>query len=311
MPWTTNVRLVDQVAGQDERPKKSKSSPALDGASGVLLMVHLGDTSDQIWYATLDSHAGQWGRDAAIGALRAEAYPAVAGGLMLFPENRQGHLWQARFTPTVGWAFDTDNADVKFEGTENLLHANVRPCLAYSPKGLHLVFKSPTSTRISHAFLPHRALRWQSVGNLGDQERGTYLTKTRPAAAVEGDTLHVLHLGEDSNRIYHARGALSFDNRDRISGVSWTESRIDGQYSKAAPAAAIFDGQLHMVHLGDSSSDLWHSIYFPDLEGWLQRKIPDQSSKAPPAMAAFDARLHLVHLGQTSNQIWWSKWPAP
>lgn len=77
------------------------------------------------------------------------------------------------------------------------------------------------------------------------------------------------------------------------------------QLSKATPALAEFGGRLHMVHLGDSSNDIWWSTY--DGTNWTEnRKIPDQKSKATPALAAFGNRLHMVHLGDSSNNIWWS-----
>jgi hypothetical protein len=45
--------------------------------------------------------------------------------------------------------------------------------------------------------------------------------------------------------------------------MAWTPNvRIPGQQSKASPALA-YGGpegpQLHMVHLGDSTNDIWHS----------------------------------------------------
>jgi hypothetical protein len=47
--------------------------------------------------------------------------------------------------------------------------------------------------------------------------------------------------------------------------MSWTANvKVDPpQRSKAPPALAWFggDGLLHMVHLGASSDDLWHSTW--------------------------------------------------
>lgn len=75
------------------------------------------------------------------------------------------------------------------------------------------------------------------------------------------------------------------------------------QLSKATPALAVFDGQLHIVHLGNESNRIWHSIY--DGDSWSENvPIPDQLSKASPAMAATEDELHLVHLGDSSNRIW-------
>jgi len=51
-------------------------------------------------------------------------------------------------------------------------------------------------------------------------------------------------------------------------GTRWTPNvRIPDQTSKASPALAAFPGlqgipgTLHMVHLGDSSNQIWHFEY--------------------------------------------------
>ena len=51
-----------------------------------------------------------------------------------------------------------------------------------------------------------------------------------------------------------------------------------------------------MVHLGDSSNDIWHSTY--DGGSWTENVlIRNQKSKAAPALAVLQDRLHMVHLG--------------
>src|SRR3982751_5598449 len=92
----------------------------------------------------------------------------------------------------------------------------------------------------------------------------------------------------------------------------WRPNRtIPGQQSMASPALAALGNRLHMVHLGDSSNDIWWSIF--DGTSWNKpddspgdERIPGQQSKASPALAAFGGRLHMVHLGDSSNDIWWS-----
>jgi hypothetical protein len=64
---------------------------------------------------------------------------------------------------------------------------------------------------------------------------------------------------------------------------------------------------LHLVHLGDSSNMLWHSIY--DGSGWSPNvPIPNQLSKAAPGLSTFALVLQLVHLGDSSNNLWESTW---
>jgi hypothetical protein len=51
-----------------------------------------------------------------------------------------------------------------------------------------------------------------------------------------------------------------------------------------------------MVHVGDTTDELWHSTY-RDGTDWTQNaKVdPSQRSWAAPALAAFGGQLHMVH----------------
>jgi hypothetical protein len=139
-------------------------------------------------------------------------------------------------------------------------------------------------------------------------------SKASPALAVFQDRLHMVHLGDSSNNLWHS----SFD------GTNWTENTpVLNQTSKASPALAVFQNRLHMVHLGDSSNDIWQSSY--DGGSWTLGDssnnlwhsvsdgrwrpnvvIEDQLSKAAVALAEFQNQLHVVHLGNASNAIWHS-----
>jgi hypothetical protein len=122
------------------------------------------------------------------------------------------------------------------------------------------------------------------------------LSKSSPALAAFQDKLHMVHLDDSSNEIWHS----VFD------GSAWTPNvKIPSQLSKSSPALAAFPGELYIVHLGDSSNDIWHSEY--DGQTWIPNlRIPDQQSKSSPALAAFQGKLHMVHLGDSSNDIWHS-----
>jgi hypothetical protein len=84
------------------------------------------------------------------------------------------------------------------------------------------------------------------------------------------------------------------------------------QRSSAAPALAAIPGfRLHMVHLGASTDDLWHSTY--DGTNWTPNvKVdPPQRSQAAPALAAMPTvggGLHMVHLGASTDDLWHSIW---
>lgn len=85
---------------------------------------------------------------------------------------------------------------------------------------------------------------------------------------------------------------------------------IDGQKTKTAPALAFYRGKVHMVHLGDSSNTIWHSVH--DGFRWSDNvPIPNQKSKATPALAWSHGSLHMVHLDDSSNDLWHSMFTEP
>lgn len=101
----------------------------------------------------------------------------------------------------------------------------------------------------------------------------------------------------DSVMHYHPRGFA----------VDWPLGvPLPGQSTKAAPALAAVSAELHLVHLGESSNDIWHT-WTADGVMWTSNiRVPGQTSKVSPALAAFKGVLHMVHLGGSSNDIWHS-----
>ena len=132
-------------------------------------------------------------------------------------------------------------------------------------------------------------LDWKNASKIAKQQ-----SKATPALATFGGKLHMVHLGNSSNDIWHS----SFD------GSNWTTNvKIPNQQSKASPALAMFGGKLHMVHLGNSSNDIWHSSF--NGNSWTTNvKIPNQQSKSSPTLAAYKNRLHMLHQGDSSNDLW-------
>ncbi|MCA1655505.1 MAG: hypothetical protein LC635_03460 [Pseudonocardiaceae bacterium] len=66
----------------------------------------------------------------------------------------------------------------------------------------------------------------------------------------------------------------------KTTAMGWTRNiRIPDQTSKASPALARLNNLLHMVHLGNTSNDIWHSTW--NGSQWSRNvRIPDQTSKA-------------------------------
>jgi hypothetical protein len=68
--------------------------------------------------------------------------------------------------------------------------------------------------------------------------------------------------------------------------LSWQDDSRTGKTSKAPPALAKIRNLIHMIHIGGSSNDLWHSWF--DGKTWSKDvRIPGQKSKAAPALAGF------------------------
>ena len=294
MPWTENVRLIDH---NGQRPKESKSAPALSGDSGELVMMHLGDTSDSILSSRLLSDGSGWTADVQVGAQQAEVTPAMAGDLMFYPDARTGRLFRAGLTATLAPAELRDA-----EG--HTLEPHVRPAVALSGDIYHFVFRA---VRGDMSYLLFRGGFLEPNDKPGNENQGLFETRARPAIVIIEDTIHLAYLGTDSNNIWHAKGRMSFDRDEKLT-VRWVQKRVGGQLSQASPALAVFNGRLHMVHIGDSSTSMWHAVYIPELDSWTQDQISGQRSKTTPGIAAFNSTLHMVHLGESSNQLWWSKW---
>ena len=109
--------------------------------------------------------------------------------------------------------------------------------------------------------------------------------------------------GHDVRGLAKTVGAVAISYADH----EWQAKKFADQYSKNSPALAVYRNQLHMVHLGKTSNDLWHSTF--DGKTWSQnQKINGQTSKSPPALAVYNDRLHMVHLGNSSNEIWHSRY---
>jgi hypothetical protein len=183
------------------------------------------------------------------------------------------------------------------------------PTLAFhSINGLHMVHLGDSSNDIWWSVWDGKLWR-RADGTPGNERIPGQRSKATPALAAYNEQLHMVHLGDSSNDLWWSM----FD------GASWNKpdgtpgnERIPGQQSKATPALAVYNGQLHMVHLGDSSNDLWWSMF--DGASWNKpdgtpgnERIPGQQSKAAPTLAAFGSYLYMAHLGESSNGIWLSK----
>ncbi|WP_433682270.1 M12 family metallopeptidase [Nocardia sp. CA-119907] len=129
-----------------------------------------------------------------------------------------------------------------------------------------------------------------------------------PALTEFKNELHLVHRGKNSNELFHLFSA---------DGLTWTQnpqgSPIPGQFSRDTPALASFsvDGQLHMVHRGQSDDFLYHS-WSADGRTWSDPfgvPIPNQqSSRHAPALAEFvgddgKMKLHMAYADEAGT-VW-------
>jgi len=159
-------------------------------------MVHLGDSSNNIWHSTFDG--SNWTTNVKIPSQLSKHAPSI----------------------------------VEFNGN------------------LHMVHLGDSSNNIWHSTFD--GSNWTANIKIPSQ-----LSKAAPTIADYNGSLHIVHLGDSSNSIWY--GQLNAMN-------SWSANvRIPDQLSQmpltleAPLALAPFAGRLHMVHIGDSSHDLWHT----------------------------------------------------
>ena len=131
-----------------------------------------------------------------------------------------------------------------------------------------------------------------------------------PTIAVYKNNLHIVYPRKSSGTFKSKALSLmhwEFVKRENRWGSASSHARksLGKQSSKAPVALAVFQDRLHMVHIGKSSHNLYHS-YFNGTEWSRELRIPDQKSKAAPALGVFNNQLHMVHLGDNSNDVWHS-----
>ena len=131
-----------------------------------------------------------------------------------------------------------------------------------------------------------------------------------PTIAVYKNNLHIVYPRKNSgafkNRVLSLSQWKFVKRENRWSGTSLQARKSLGkQSSKAKVALAVFQDRLHMVHIGKSSNNLYHSS-FNGKEWSRELQIPDQKSKAAPALGVYKNQLHMVHLGDSSNDLWHS-----
>ena len=272
--WSPNVRIRNQ---------KSKAPSALASHGGFLHIVHLGDSSNNLWHSTWDGNS--WSPNVKIPKQKSKSHPALAthcGELhMVHAGNSSNNIWHST------WDGSEWSENEKIPGQKS----KAPSALASYGGLLHLVHIGNSSNDIWHSNWDGRT--WSPNVRIPNQQ-----SKSEPTLAVHDGLLHMVHAGNSSNNIWHS----VWD------GNGWSPNqKIPKQKSKAPSVMASHGGLLHLLHIGDSSNRIWHSTW--DGNSWSpNERIHGQSSKSHPALAYHGGDLHMVHAGNSSNNIWHSIW---
>ncbi|MFX0579915.1 M12 family metallopeptidase [Nocardia nepalensis] len=175
---------------------------------------------------------------------------------------------------------------------------------AFSVDGqLHMVHRGHSNDLLFHS-RSDDGRNWRDPVVILNTEEGS----GTPALAEFNNELHLVHRGKNSNELFHLFSA---------DGLTWTRnpqgSPIPRQWSRDTPALAAFsvDGQLHMVHRGQSDDFLYHSSS-ADGRTWSDPAgvpIPNQeSSRHAPALAEFvgddgNMKLHMAY-ADAAGTVW-------
>jgi hypothetical protein len=296
MSWTDNEEIPDQA---------SKAPPALAAFQGRLHMVHLGDSSNDLWWSIYDGVSwkkpdGTPGNERIPGQ-KSKATPALAAVgnqlHMVHLGDSSDDLWWSIYDGTEWRKPDGTPGNERIPDQQS----KAAPALAEFAGRLYLVHLGESSNDLWWSI--NSGNEWRRPdGALGNTRIDDQRSKAAPAIAAHGLAVHMVHLGDSSDNIWYSTKPTS--------ELEWSANRQIGQASRTAPAlASVFTlagvAGLHMVRLGTSGDKLWHS----QLDGttWTTaEEIPKQASKAAPALAGLDGTVHMVHLGESSNRLWHS-----
>ena len=166
------------------------------------------------------------------------------------------------------------------------------PALAVLNNQLHMVHQGDDSNTLWHSLNKGRG--WTvnvKIPNL--------MSKTTPALGrvpngPSSGRLHMVFRSPLGNFLFHTQ----YDGRQWRRPVP-----IPSALTKAAPTVVHgYPDQLHLIHLGKSSDDLWHMLYGPNkknnntVEWFDDRRLLNEHSKAPVDVTFFQGCYHMVSI---------------
>lgn len=268
--WSRPIAIPNQT---------SKTTSALAYIQGQLHLIHLGESSDQLWHSTWDG--ARWSDNVRIGKESNGRVALTSNGLLVYrdkhrlPDGDYGFVYsifQGIFPPSRPLPDRMTSSD--------------SPAAVSTSTGETVVRQVPFQDYLM-SYSTYRGVGSGTLAPDVDSSRLIELSERVPALASNGHGYDIIYTYKGSKDLWHG-------NRP-----------IPNQSTKDTPAAAYHNGVLHMVHLGSGSDTIWYSRF----EGgrWIPNvAIPDHFSNKPPAMASAPDGLHMVHKGAGSDRIWHS-----
>ncbi|MGV7229822.1 MAG: hypothetical protein ACQ9IQ_14315 [Nitrospirales bacterium] len=240
-----------QWEGKDIEGQLSKTHVAIAPFQGRLHMVHIGGSSNDLWYSTYDG--SRWTPNVKISGQKSKVAPSLAVWNnqlhMVHLGDSSNAIWHS-INKGNGW---TVNVRIPGRSSDKV------PALGRVPNGpfagrLHMVYKTDANIEpqsLWHAQFDGR--QWRRSAMI----RGA-LTKAAPTL-VSGypDQLHLIHLGKSSNDLWHM---LFGPNKRKNNSVEWfDERRLLSEKSEVPVGVALFQGCYHMVSIKDDK--LMHTTF--------------------------------------------------
>jgi len=274
--WKANVKIPNL---------KSKATPAIVEFKNRLHMVFIGETSNDMYHWMFDGN--KWnptiGGNGKIPGQKSKTTPALA------VYNNQIHMVHLGDSSNDIW-YSTFNGDQWTENVKSEQKSKGVPALGVYNNALHMVHVGSESNNLYHRVL--NVNQWAPLGSnngiIPNQK-----SKVGPALSGVSGRLFMIHLGDSSNEIWFsqfdgnkwstnvrigqessvtpailgrklvhsANGSTSIWESDFLDPNWSLNKKIPGQATKNTPALARLNGRLFMIHLGESSNNLWISEY--------------------------------------------------
>ncbi|HEX8070759.1 MAG TPA: hypothetical protein VF546_12460 [Pyrinomonadaceae bacterium] len=281
--WSTPVQIPNQT---------SNDAPTLVTIGGRLYLLRVDENTGDVYQSVFNGSS--WSTSSRTFVKSAATVAAAADGqgraLMVFPggDPYGGAVFTLFYSTFNGtWSARQPLPKIPEPNDQPYGYGVFSPitvALLYTPSYWLVVRRLIAQSQMDRIY-------FDGTNPAGHEPVPNQTTKTTTALASYQGQIHLLHLGDTSNNIWHS---VNFG----------PNVRVPDQTSKATPAMAVYGGVLHMVHLGNSSNDIWHSTYNGQ---WTPNvRLTGQTSAATPALAATADALHMVYRGVSSKNLYHS-----